>query len=100
MGRMHNPPYPGAILKDDVLPGLGLSVSEAARQLGISRVQFSRMINGKAALTPDMALRLEVWLAGPTAETWLGMQMDYDLWHASRKPRPKIHRVVARGAQS
>ncbi len=95
MSRMHKPPYPGAILKEDVLPELGLSVSEAARQLSMSRVQFSRIINGKAALTPEMALRLELWLAGPTAETWLGMQMDYDLWQASRKPRPKIYRVAA-----
>jgi antitoxin HigA-1 len=94
MTRMHNPPYPGAILKEDVLLSLGLSVSEAARQLGISRVRFSRMINGKAALTPEMALRLEAWLPGPTAETWLGMQMDYELWHASRKPRPKVQRMV------
>jgi len=95
MSRMHKPPHPGAILKADVLPELGLSVTEAARQLGMSRVQFSRIINGKAALTPELALRLEVWLAGPTAETWLGMQMDFDLWHASRKPRPRIHRAAA-----
>jgi addiction module HigA family antidote len=92
---MHNPPHPGAILKDDVLPELGLSVTDAARQLGMSRVQFSRVINGRAAITPEMALRLELWIAGPTAETWLGMQMDYALWQASRKRRPKIQRVAA-----
>ena len=95
MSRMHNPPHPGAILKEDVLPSLGLSVTEAARQLGMSRVQFSLVINGKAALTPEMALRLEQWLPGPTAETWLGLQMDYELWQASRKRRPRIARVAA-----
>jgi addiction module HigA family antidote len=84
---MHNPPHPGISLRDDVLPALRLTVTEAARQLGVSRVMFSRVINGRAAISADMALRLEAWLktpdgGGPTAQMFLRMQSDYDLWHA------------------
>jgi len=90
MSRMFNPPHPGEILKEDVLPALGITVTEAARQLGITRVAFSRIINGKAGISPDMALRLAAWLE-PSAETWLKIQAAYDLWQAERKSRPAIH---------
>lgn len=86
--QMHNPPHPGSILKEDVLPALGLTVTEAAEQLGVSRVQLSRFINGRAAVTPELALRLAQWIPAPTAIMWLQMQADYDLWqveHAGRK---------------
>lgn len=79
---MHNPPHPGSILKEDVLPELGLSVTQAARQLGVSRVQFSRFINGRAGVTPELALRLAMWIPAPTAVMWMHMQADYDLWQA------------------
>ncbi|MDD2770506.1 MAG: HigA family addiction module antitoxin [Methylococcus sp.] len=92
---MHNPPHPGAILREDVLPNLGLSVTEAARQLGVSRVALSRVLHGKAAISADMALRLEAWISGPTAETWVRMQADYDLWQARQRPAPKIQRAAA-----
>lgn len=73
--EMFNPPHPGETLREDVLPALGLSVTEAARQLGVSRVALSRVLNGKAAISIDMARRLEIWLGGPKhgarAETWL-----------------------------
>lgn len=92
---MYNPPHPGAILKEDVLPELGLGVTEAARQLGVSRVALSRVINGKAAISADMALRLEAWMNGPTAQSWLRMQADYDLWQARQKPAPKVERIAA-----
>ena len=92
---MHNPPHPGSILLDDVLPELGLSVTEASQQLGVSRVTLSRLIHGKAGISPDMALRLEAWLGGPSAETWLRMQTEYDLWQARQQPRPRIERVAA-----
>ena len=59
MARMHNPPHPGLTLRDDVLPALGLSVTKAAEQLGVSRVMLSNVVNGKAAISTDMALRLE-----------------------------------------
>ena len=92
---MYNPPHPGFILREDVLPDLGYSVTEAAHQLGVSRVTLSRLIHGKAGISPDMALRLEAWLNGPSAETWLRMQTEYDLWQARQQPRPKIERVAA-----
>jgi addiction module HigA family antidote len=89
MNRMHNPPHPGTSLRDDVLPELRLTVTEAARQLGVSRVMFSRVINGKAAISANMALRLEACLktpdeSGPTAQMFLRMQSDHDLWRTER----------------
>lgn len=85
MSSMFNPPHPGEIIKEDILPELHLSVTEAAMQLGITRVALSRVINGNAAISIDLALKLEKWLDGPSAEVWLGMQMDYDLWKARNK---------------
>jgi antitoxin HigA-1 len=88
--RMYNPPYPGEILREDVLPELGLTVTEAARQLGVSRVTLSRILNGRSAITADMADRLGQWL-GNGAGIWLRMQTAYDLWQVEhRKHRPKI----------
>ncbi len=81
MNRMHNPPHPGEIIKEDILPELGLTVTQAAQQLGVSRVTLSRMINGNAAISAEMAIRLAQWLGG-NAETWLKAQLQYDLWHA------------------
>jgi addiction module HigA family antidote len=86
---MHNPPHPGEILKQDVLPELGLSVTAAAAELGMSRVAFSRVLNARAAISADLALRLADWLP-PSAESWLGMQAAYDIWQAGSKRRPKI----------
>ena len=62
MARMFNPPHPGLTLRDDVLPALGLNVTQAAEQLGVSRVALSRVLNGRAAISPEMALRIEAWL--------------------------------------
>ena len=87
---MLNPPHPGSILKEDVLPELGIGVTEAAAQLGVSRVALSRIINGHAAISADMAIRLEAWTNGPSAESWVGMQAEHDLWQAKQKPRPTI----------
>jgi antitoxin HigA-1 len=92
MGQMHNPPHPGEILKEDVLPELGTSVTAAAAHLGVSRVAFSRVVNGRAAVSADLALRLADWLP-PSAESWLRMQAVFDLWKASKKRRPKIKRA-------
>jgi addiction module HigA family antidote len=92
MTRMHNPPHPGEILKHDVLPALTLTVSRAASHLGISRVALSRVLNGHAAISADLALRLADWLP-PSAESWLRMQAAHDLWRAAAKPRPKIERA-------
>ena len=90
---MHNPPHPGTLLKKDVLPVLGLSVTEAANQLGVSRVELSRVLNARTAVSPEMALRLEAWLGvenGGRADTWMAQQAAYDLWQACAKGSPKI----------
>jgi addiction module HigA family antidote len=75
-------------LRDDVLPALGLSVTQAAEQLGVSRVALSRMLNGRAAISPDMALRIEAWLGidrGGDARVWLSQQSAYDVWQAEQR---------------
>ena len=94
MSNMHNPPHPGLTIKFDVLPSLGVSVIEAALQLGVSRVAFSRMINGKAAISADMAIRLPQWLGG-SPEVWLQQQLQFDLWHARQSSKSKVRRLVA-----
>ncbi|SET61273.1 HigA family addiction module antitoxin [Thorsellia anophelis] len=86
---MKNPPHPGELLREDVIIELGISVTEAAERLGMSRVAFSRVLNCKAAISPDLAIRLE--LAGvSTARAWLAMQADYDLSQALKHTRPSI----------
>jgi addiction module HigA family antidote len=97
MALMHNPPHPGETLKEDILPDLGLSVTEAAEQLGVSRAALSRVINGRAAISADMAIRLSQWLGGD-AEIWLRAQLQYDLWYAQRKTRAKVKPAVRREA--
>jgi len=82
MSDMHNPPHPGETLRDDILPALALTVTEPARHLGITRSALSRVLNGRAVISPDMALRLEAWLGverGARAELWLAQQMAYDI---------------------
>ena len=96
MARMHSPPYPGATLREDILPALGLSVTEAARQLGVTRVALSRVLNGRAGISPSMARRIEAWLGperGGDAEVWLRMQLAHDLWRERQRPAPKVRRA-------
>ena len=83
--RMFNPPHPAEVIREYILPELGLSVTEAAKQLGVSRVTLSRVLNGKAAISADMALRLHLWMGenSPSAESWLHQQADYDLWQGA-----------------
>jgi addiction module HigA family antidote len=93
---MFNPPHPGLTLRDDVLPALGLSVTEAAEQLGVARVTLSRMLNGRAGISPEMALRIEAWLGvdrGGEARLWLAEQSAYDLWQAQQKFKSKPMQV-------
>jgi len=75
---MKNPPHPGRIVRDECLEPLGLTVTEAARVLGITRQALNNIVNQKAAISPEMAVRLEKAF-GSTAETWLRMQAAYDL---------------------
>jgi addiction module HigA family antidote len=92
MSRMYNPPHPGLTLKEDVLPELALTVTEAAQQLGVSRVALSRVLNGHAAISAELAIRLSQWLGG-SAETWLQAQLKYDLWHAEQASTAAVKRV-------
>lgn len=89
--RMHNPPHPGEILQDTVLSA-GISVTEFARRLGVSRVTLSRVVNGHAAVSAEMAIRLAAALGG-SPESWLQMQAAYDLWQARGRRRPKIEPI-------
>jgi addiction module HigA family antidote len=95
MTAMFNPPHPGCILRDDVLPALGLNVTEAAGQLGVSRVTLSRITNGQAKIGAEMALRLEQWIgpAGGSADMWLRMQAAYDLWHTRKSSAATIRKI-------
>ena len=88
MARIFDPPHPGLTLRDDVLPALGLTVTEAAQQLDVSRVTLSRVLNGRAAISPEMALRIEAWLGlerGGEARFWLAEQSAYDVWQAKQR---------------
>ena len=85
MSSMFNPPHPGLTLRDDILPALNLKVGEAAAHLGVDRTTLSKVVNGRASISPSMALRIERWLGrdhGGAAEVWLAQQAAYDLWRA------------------
>jgi addiction module HigA family antidote len=91
---MHNPPHPGEILKEDVIDAIGLSVTEAAQRLAISRVALSRVLNGKAGISPDLAVRLEQ-AGASTAQAWVAMQANYDLWQALQHKQPPVQPLIA-----
>lgn len=95
MSEMFNPPHPGLILKDTVLrEDGGISVTELAEKLGMTRAAISRVVNGKAAISAELALRLAAFM-NVTAKSWLSMQADYDLWQIRNKRRPKIQPIAA-----
>lgn len=81
---MHNPAHPGEILKELVIEPLGLSVTEAARHLGVNRNKLSRVLNARCAITAEMALRLEMAFGKPDASHWLRLQNAYDLWRTQQ----------------
>lgn len=81
---VHNPPHPGGIVKRQCLEPLGLSVTRAAEGLGVTRQALSDLVNEKAGISTEMAIRLSKAF-GSTPETWLGMQMAYDLWQARER---------------
>jgi antitoxin HigA-1 len=85
--RMHNPPHPGAVIREY----LGeMSVTAAAKHLGVGRVTLSRVLNGKAAISPEMAVRLARAFGTSTPEVWLGMQAQYDLWQIDKLKRISV----------
>ncbi len=87
--RMHNPPHPGEILKALCLEPLGLTVTGAAAALGVSRKTLSAILNGRAGISPEMAVRLSIAFT-TSAESWLNQQAQFDLWRADRR-RDRLH---------
>src|SRR3984957_1541889 len=93
------PTHPGAILREDVMPALGISISEAARQLGVTRQTLHRVMAEKVSITPAMAARLGRF-CGNGPGLWLRMQQVYDLWRAERELRAELERIPVHRASS
>jgi addiction module HigA family antidote len=93
--QMHNPPHPGEILRNLCLEPLKLSVTDAAKALGVSRKTLSAVLNGRAGVSPEMAVRLSIAF-DTTAESWLNQQVQYDLWIAEKRRKSlKVSRLAA-----
>ena len=92
MPRMYNPAHPGEVLREYLPAALG--ITESARRLGVTRQALSAVLNGRAGVTAQMALRLEAAL-GTSAEMWLEMQAGHDLWLARQHRQPKVTRIAA-----
>jgi addiction module HigA family antidote len=92
MSRMYNPPHPGAVLQE-YLPE-GTSVTEVAQKLAVSRQSLSAILNSRAGISAEMAVRLSKAL-GTSADLWLGMQMQYDLWQAKQNPPKGVQKLAA-----
>ena len=91
--RMKNPPHPGRIVRQECIEALGLTVSRAARALGVTRQTLNNLVNGRAGVSPEMAIRLSKAF-GSSPEVWLGLQMEYDLAQAEKKAgRIKVEKV-------
>ena len=95
---IHNPLHPGDILKELWLEPLGLTLTEAASRLGVARKTISKIVNRHGAITPEMALRLEI-VFGTSAQTWMNMQTAYDLWQMSAL-RKTLSRSLRHSASS
>lgn len=94
--NMKRPPtHPGEVLREDVLPALGVSVTQAAKDMGISRMTLHRVLNGQTSVTPEMALRLGRY-CGNGPGIWLRMQDSYDLWRAERRLGDEIKQIPER----
>lgn len=91
---MSDPPHPGEGLREDVLPKIQMTMSALANHLGYSRWQLSKVLNGTAAISADLAWRLELAGVGK-AHMWLGRQTAYDLWQAKQRDVPIITRIAA-----
>lgn len=94
---MHNPPHPGEIIRHLCLDPLGLSVSEAAKALRVSRKTLSAILNGRAGLSPEMAIRLAIAF-DTSPESWLAQQVQYDLWRANKKRKALEKKVKSLAA--
>lgn len=82
---MHNPSHPGEVLQELVMEPLGLTVTDAAQHLNVSRKTLSKILNGGGPITPEMAVRLEKVFKNPSADHWLRLQTSYDLWHIRQR---------------
>ena len=92
---MHDPPHPGEILKELCLEPLGLTVTDAAKALGVSRKTLSMVVNGRAGISPEMAIRLSIAF-DTSAESWLNQQTQFDLWQAEQhRSELKVERLSA-----
>lgn len=87
---MYNPAHPGELLKELVLDSLSLTITDAAKHLDISRKTLSKVLNGRGAVTPEMAVRLELVFGKPSADHWLRLQSAYDLWQ-TRQHQDSLH---------
>lgn len=95
MMQMYNPPHPGEILKELCLEPLGLTITQTAEALDVSRKTLSAILNGRAGISPEMAIRLSLAF-DTSAESWLNQQAQYDLWQARQKqPLLKVKNLVA-----
>lgn len=93
--KMHNPPHPGEVLRRLCLVPLDLTVTEAARALGVSRKTLSGIVNGRSGISPEMAVRLSLAF-GTSAESWMTQQLQHDLWHAERsRKKLRVKRLSA-----
>ena len=91
---MKNPPHPGRIVRQECIEPLGLTVTEAAKRLGIKRQTLNSLVNGKAGISPEMSIRLSKAF-GSSPEVWLGLQMEYDLAEANKNAdRIKVQRIT------
>jgi addiction module HigA family antidote len=92
---MHDPPHPGEVLKELCLEPLGLTVTDAAKALGVSRKTLSMVVNGRAGISPEMAIRLSIAF-DTSAESWLNQQIQFDLWQAEQhRSELKVERLSA-----
>jgi antitoxin HigA-1 len=92
---MHNPPHPGEIIKELCLEPLDISVTDAAEALGVSRKTLSAILNGRAGISPEMAIRLSIAF-DTSAESWLNQQSQYELWHAEQhRGELQVKKLVA-----
>lgn len=93
--KMHNPPHPGEVIRELCLEPLGLTVTDAADALGVSRKTLSAILNGNAGISPEMAIRLSIAF-NTSAESWLNQQAHYELWHAEqRRGQLRVKKLVA-----
>jgi len=93
--QMHNPPHPGEVIRGLCLEPLGITVTDAAEALGVARKTLSAILNGRAGISPEMALRLSIAFS-TSPESWMNQQTQYDLWLAKKdKKRLRVKRLCA-----